>query len=136
VKLKERKDDTKQNIEPTRMSAPTSSPIEDEDETFEYPQESYSSRLNDVLDSEEEHDSASEGSNDAFVYSGQDAPQGGYREQLSEVLGSETADLEDIEEERQVEQHLLRDMSASPLPSVTPRVVQVQYLDVLTLHNS
>jgi hypothetical protein len=118
------------------MSAPTP-PIEDEDETFEYPSESYSSRLNDVLsDSEEEHDRGGGGSDDEFVYTGQDAPQGGYREQLSEVLGPEAADLEDTGEERQVGQHLLRDISASPIPSATPLVMQVQYLDVLTFHIS
>lgn len=112
------------------MSAPAS-PVEGEDETFEYPSESYSSRLNDVLDdSEEEHVRASEGSDDEFVYTGQDAPQGGYREQLSEVLGSEAADLEDAEEERQVQRHLLRDISASPIPSATPPVVQVQCLAI------
>ena len=116
------------------MSAPTGE-VEDEDETFEYPSEGYSSRLNDVLgDSEEEHDRASEGSDDQFVYTGQDAPQGGYREQLSEVLGSEAADLEDVEEEHQVERHLLRDISASPIPSATPPVVQVQRLGIFPFH--
>ena len=115
------------------MSAPTL-PAEREDETFEYPSESYSSRLNDVLgDSEGEHDRASEGSDDEFVYTGQDAPQGGYRERLSEVLGVEAADLEDVEEERQVGRHLLRDISASPIPSATPLVVQVKCLDVVPI---
>jgi hypothetical protein len=112
------------------MSTPAS-PVEIEDETFEYPSESYSSQLNDVLsDSEGEHDRASEGSDDEFVYTGQDAPQGGYREQLSEVLGSEAADLDDVEERRQVARHLLRDISASPIPSATPLAVQVQRLDI------
>lgn len=107
------------------MSAPTS-PVEGEDETFEYPSDSYSSQLNDVLgDSEEEHDRASDGSDDEFVYTGQDAAQGGYREQLSEVLGVEAADLENAEDERQVQRHLLRDISASPIPSARPLVVQV-----------
>ena len=107
------------------MSAPTS-PVEGEDETFEYPSDSYSSRMNDVLgDSEEEDDRASEGSDDEFVYTGQDAPQGGYREQLSEVLGVEATDLEDAEAEREVQRHLLRDISASPIPSARPLVMQV-----------
>ena len=107
------------------MSAPTS-PVEDEDETFEYPSDSYSSQLNDVLgDNEEEHDGASEGSDDEFVYTGQDAPQGGYREQLSEVLGVEATDLEDVEAEREVQRHLLRDISASPIPSARPLIMQV-----------
>jgi len=114
------------------MSA-TTSPVESEDEAFEYPSESYSSRLNDVLgDSEEEHDRTNEGSDDEFVYNGQDAPQGGYRERLSEVLGVEAADLEDVEEERQVERPL-RDISASPIPSATPLVVQVYYLDIFLI---
>jgi len=44
---------------------------------FEYPSESYSSGLNDVLgESEEEHDRANEGSDDEFVYTGQDAGMG------------------------------------------------------------
>ena len=112
------------------MSALTS-PVEDEGDAFEYPSESYSSRLNDVLgESEEEHDRASEGSDDEFVYTGQDASQGGYHERLSEVLGPEAADIEDVEEERQAERHLLRGISASPIPSATSLVVQVQYLDI------
>lgn len=105
------------------MSSPLTSPIEDE-ESFQYPQEGdYSSRMDDILsDSEGEEGAGSDGSEEGFFYNGQDASTGGYREQLSLVLGEE---VDDLETEHALETHLLRDLSGSPIPSASPPQVAV-----------
>lgn len=96
---------------------------DEDDEVFTYPADAdYSTRMGDILgQSDEENGKDSDGSEEGFVYNGEDASfSGGYREQLSQVLGAEEA--EELEEERHEEEHLLRALSSSPIPSVSPPV--------------
>lgn len=106
-------DDGASTIRQPTLHLSDDEPDEDE-EDFDY-QGDYSSRMEELLDDENEFDVTGDDDDEGFVYTGIDVeePSGGYRDQLRDVLGAEHED--DETEEHEVESSLLHDIDSEKL---------------------